>query len=340
MTTPDSSPADDAAAARSLLGPVNPVPHLSLAPEETMAARARVGMIRATPAPPPPRRGRFVVAGAVALVSVATLVAVVLIPTGQSNETTSLATGPGAKAVGAASAATRMSGSARALLTVTHDGRTITAAGTGDFGTGDARAEVALANDGPGSTITIVRARGGIYARFPQGMNPVAGDKPWVSVDAPSLARLTQLALGDMGAQVTGAPLDALTYLQAVSGDVTIVGPDTTRGEPTTHYRGAIDPTRVAAQLPEALRPHASKSGAAPVPNLPVDAWIDGQGRLRKLAVSGDPTGATPGEGGPPTITLELWDFGVKVDATPPPPNQVADVSGLLGTFVQNLRTP
>ena len=351
MNTSASSPDDDTAAVRSLLGPANPVPDPSLNGQELAAARAGIGMARAAPARPRRPRGRFWVAGAVAAASVATLVAVVAIPAGQSTDTTSLATGPGAKAVGAAVAATEASGTARGLLTIADGGQAITADGIGDFASGDGRAEIAPGGGPLTRTITVVRTGAGIYARLPDGMNPVSRDKPWVSVDAATLARLTQLALGDVGAQITGAPLDALTYLRAVSGDVALVGPDITRGEPTTHYRGSIDPSKVKAQLPEALRPHPSTGGGASAPNLPADLWIDGQGRLRKLVISGGPTGLAPFGGSATTrpstasteestITLELWDFGVPVEVTAPPADQVADVSGLLGTFVQNLRRP
>jgi len=352
VTTPASSPTDDAAAVRSLLGPTNPVPEMSLTPGEVQSARAGLAMVRVAPAPPRPPRGRFVVAGAVATLSVATLIAVVAIPAGRDPATTSLATGPGAKAVGAAVAATQASGTARGLLTITHAGGTVTASGTGDFGSGEARAEIALAGDPRSGTVTVLRTWTGIYARLPEGMNPLSADRPWVSVDAPTLARLTQLALGDGAAQITGAPLDALTYLRGVSGDVTLVGPDTTRGEPTTHYRGAVDPTKAAAQLPEAIRAHAPPAAAGPA-SLPADLWIDGQGRLRKLVItehsaagSAEDSAVVPPAGPGPTtitletITLELWDFGIPVEVSAPPADQVADVSGLLGTFVQNLGRP
>ncbi len=349
--TSASTPDDDAAAVRSLLGPANPVPDPSLNGDELAAARAGMGMARAASTPPPRPRGRFVVAGAVALVSVATLVAVVAIPTGQGNDTTSLATGPGAKAVGAAVAATEASRTARGLLTIRHGGQAITADGIGDFAGGDARAEIAPVADATSRRITVVRTGAGIYARLPDGMNPLSRDKPWVSVDAVTLARLTQLALGDLGAQITGAPLDALTYLRAVSGDVALVGPDTTRGEPTTHYRGSIEPSRITGQLPEALRPPAPAAGGAAAAKPPADLWIDAQGRLRKLVISVDPnTLASSGRSASTrpstaaaeasTITLELWDFGVPVEVTAPPAEEVADVSGLLGSFAQNLSRP
>lgn len=337
MTSAANLP-DDAAAVRSLLGPANPVPDPALPPAEVQAARASVGLARAGTAPARPPRGRFVVAGALAAASVATLVALVAFPAGPGPETTSLATGPGAGAVRAAAAATEASETARGLLTVVGGGRTITASGTGSFGRGDAEGVI---EDGHGATIRIVRTGAAVYARLPSGMTQLAGDKPWVSVDAATLDRLTSLAFGGGGgggaADLTAAPLDALGYLRGVSGDVAVVGPDTIRGEPTTRYRATIDPSRAAAGLPAALPGHASAAAAA-APVLPTDLWIDGQGRLRKLVVTGDPGAGTAAGGGSATITLELWDFGIPVEVKAPPADQVADLSALLGTFAQNLR--
>ena len=351
MTTPATSLADDAAAVRSLLSPANPVPDPSLAPADVQTARGSVGVARTTAAASRPPRGRFLVAGGIAAACIATLVAIVAVPTGRGAGTTSLATGAGAKAIGAAAAATEASRTARGLLTVTSAGGTVTATGTGNFDTGEAAAEVAMADGPRESTITVLRTGTGVYARLPGGMNPMSTGKPWVSIDAPTLARLTELALGESAAHITGAPLDALAYLRAVSGDVTVVGTDTTRGEPTTRYRAAVDPARAAAQLPGALRAHAPASGAAPA-SLPADVWIDGEGRLRKLVIT-DPADAGAGAAagtvpapaadpppGPTTITLELWDFGTPVEVSAPPADQVADVSGLLGTFAQNLQRP
>jgi hypothetical protein len=165
-----------------------------------------------------------------------------------------------------------------------------------------------------------------------------------VSVDAATLARLTQQALGDLGTPATGAPLDALAYLRGVSGDVQVVGPDSTRGEPTTRYRGAVDPAKVAEQLPAAARPQATAMAGQVGQMLPADLWIDSQGRLRKLVLTADLAKVQGAPAGPATgtatVTLELWDFGTTVDVTAPPPEQVVDVGGLLGGFLGRGRTP
>jgi len=345
MTTAPRSTADDVAAALSLLGPANPVPDPALAREDVLSARASVGLARASASTPTRApRGRFVAAGAVAVLSVMALVALAAMPATQDDGTISLATGPGGPAVASAYAATARSGTARGLLTVTSGSDSVTATGIGDFDGGAAQAEIVLVEGSrsPAATITVIRTGEAVYAKLPPGTSPLAADKPWVSLDARTLTQVMQLALGDVGAQVSGAPLDALAYLKAVSGDVQVVGPDTTRGEATTRYRGTVDPQKVAEQLPAGVRPDATRA-AGKVGPLPADLWIDGQGRLRKLVLTADLSQVEDGAvapAGPATVTVELWDFGTAVDVTAPPPDQVVDVGGILGTFLGGARRP
>ena len=340
--TPSPIP-DDLTAVRSLLGPADPVPDPTLPREQVLAARASVGLARAHPAAAPRRRARFVAAGAVAVLAVATLVALVAVPQDEPG-TVSLATGPGAQAISSAYAATARTGTARGVLTVTSGDSTLTATGAGDFETGVGRAEVELVGrpGSPAAHLTVIRTADGVYAKLPEGATPLGPGKPWVKVDAATLARLAQLAGGDIGAQLTGAPLDALAYLRAVSGDVQIVGPDIVAGEPTTRYRGVVDPQKVADQLPPALRPEAGRLAGHVGQPLPADLWIDAEGRLRKLVLTADLHQAGPAGAGaqPVTLTLVLSDFGTAVDATPPPADQVVDVGGLLGGFLGGTRRP
>jgi hypothetical protein len=337
--TPAADPTpDDLSAVRSLLAPLDPVPDPTLAREDVLAARASVGLARAKAAPAPRRRG-LVAAGAVAALSVATLLALVLLPgDGRSTETIDLATGPGAQAINAAYQATTKAGTARGVLTVDHGNSNVTATGVGDLDTGAGRAEVDLVEPGSsrGVHVTVIRTADAIYAKLPVGANPLSATAQWVSVDAATLARLAQMAAGDLGAQVTGSPVDALSYLKAISGDVQVVGPDEVRGEPTTRYRGAIDAKKVAEQLPAQLQAHAAQATGQVGQTIPADLWLDAEGRLRKLVLT---TEEAPGRT-PTTLTIVLWDFGAPVDATPPPADQVVDVGGLLGGFLNGTRRP
>lgn len=97
------------------------------------------------------------------------------------------------------------------------------------------------------------------------------------------------------------ASMNALEYLKSVSEEVTTVGTETVRQVKTTHYRASGD----------LGRPETDSQ-------LPVDVWIDEDGRTRRFLYR----------------NLELWKeyeyvtefygFGVSVDdIEPPPPDKV-----------------
>jgi hypothetical protein len=86
-----------------------------------------------------------------------------------------------------------------------------------------------------------------------------------------------------------------------------------------------------------------TNDGSALAPALgrtvPMDVWIDAQGRLRQLQVSLDLNTLNPSQGvtlpsqvhGTAVLTVDLWNFGVTVHPVPPPANQVSDASSLIG---------
>ena len=56
-------------------------------------------------------------------------------------------------------------------------------------------------------------------------------------------------------------------------------------------------------------------------PTVPVDVWVDGQGRLRRVAL-------TTGGGGTTTVTLS--EYGVPVSVAAPRADEVNDLGALL----------
>ena len=91
------------------------------------------------------------------------------------------------------------------------------------------------------------------------------------------------------------------------------------RGAPATHYRVTIDLARADAALPTGVTVPAGPYRR--VSQIPADVWLDADGLARRIAVMTDPTG---GDGGTPMWSIvELWDFGVPADITPPAPGEV-----------------
>lgn len=109
-------------------------------------------------------------------------------------------------------------------------------------------------------------------------------------------------------------PLDALF---GASGDAVEIGPEAVRGVPATRYRLTVDLARADAALPAGVSvpsgPYRSLRA------LPAEVWLDAAGLARRISVNSEPATA----GAQAWSILELWDFGVAADITPPGPDEV-----------------
>lgn len=110
-------------------------------------------------------------------------------------------------------------------------------------------------------------------------------------------------------------PLDALFGAR----DAVEIGAGTVREVPTTHYRLTIDLAQADAALPAGVTVPAGPYRA--LSQIPGEVWLDADGRARRIAVS---TGQLATDDDAPAWSiLELWDFGVPADITPPSPDDV-----------------
>ncbi len=174
------------------------------------------------------------------------------------------------------------------------------------------------------------------YFDFPPEVPEFAGRR-WLKVDPRELSERSSANLGGLHLLAYLDPAASVQLLQAVSEGLEVVGQEQVRGTPTTHYRARLDLERVASQVPAQARDDVARAkDVAGVRHVPVEAWVDEGGRLRKVrqivdlsqAKVKDPTD-TP-YSGTLTITFELFDFGSEVHVDEPPPDQVTDLSSLL----------
>ena len=115
--------------------------------------------------------------------------------------------------------------------------------------------------------------------------------------------------LGDAGASVpglNGTPSSALDLLRDVAGPVETIGDDTIAGHHATHYRATVSEAKMIE----------GGDGS-------VDVWIDDQDRVVKIQ-------STTPDGGA-GITFEVTAFGVPVDVTAPPADEVITLPGTDG---------
>jgi hypothetical protein len=158
-----------------------------------------------------------------------------------------------------------------------------------------------------------------VYARVPGVGTP---DKPWIETDASTFGAQS----GSFG---SSDPTQFIDFLKGVSSGIKDEGDDTVRGDHTTELAFRIDLRKAEAKLGsdqrQAVEQAIQQLGTS---TLPAHAWIDDQGRLRRMSFSFDIH--QNGKSANIDITLELFDFGVKVDVQPPPASQVSQ-SGLGG---------
>jgi hypothetical protein len=155
--------------------------------------------------------------------------------------------------------------------------------------------------------------------------------KHWFKLDVSGLAGSS--SSGGLGSIGSSDPTAFLDSLRGVSSDVRELGHETVRGVDTTHYAITIDMTKALDRIPGADH-HVAEQGLKMLGtgSLPAEVWIDGQGRPRKFVMHVDVregAGAVVG-----TLTMELYDYGAKVDVQAPRADDTIDLMGLLdGAF-------
>lgn len=158
-------------------------------------------------------------------------------------------------------------------------------------------------------------------------------ERPWLKIDIERLASRPGIDTDSLRQLQRNDPTAVLNYLRGVTDDVREIGTETVRGDPTTHYRATLDLDRAADEVePEVrdvIRQIISELGTS---RLPTDAWIDEEGRLRRLRYTLELSASQP-EGEPVTTrvtaSFELFQFGRPVDVADPPAAEVQDVADL-----------
>jgi len=117
------------------------------------------------------------------------------------------------------------------------------------------------------------------------------------------------------------APYDPLWPLDALFGasdDAVEIGPQAVRGVPATRYRLTVDLARADAALSAGVSVPSGSYRA--LSRMPTEVWLDAAGLARRISVSTDPSAAADKQ---VWSIIELWDFGVAVDITPPGPDEI-----------------
>jgi hypothetical protein len=168
------------------------------------------------------------------------------------------------------------------------------------FGAGKPKVHASAVFDGS----TLYMKSMAFAAKLPEG-------KTWIKIDEKDLKKA---GLGSLSDAQQGTPTQSLKALRA-AGHTVKIGPATVGGVPTTKYHTTVDLEK------EKL---ADEMGAK---RLPVDAWIDRKGRLRKVTFALSPSDPTKAG----KFSLLLGGFGPAATVEPPPSDQTVDISKALG---------
>ncbi|QIJ61070.1 hypothetical protein [Streptomyces sp. JB150] len=200
------------------------------------------------------------------------------------------------------------------------DGKTITSDGEGviDLAEGDSVMTV-RAQDGTLEQRVVDQV---LYQKVTGQKAP--GGKPWIKIDLKKAA-----AQQGLGNQQLGDPAQTAAYAKAITDkDVTKVGTEKIDGTSTTHYKVSVD----VAELPGGEQ--MSKQLG---PTLPMQVWLDDEGRLRRQQIdmtvdapasaSAQPDNSAAPQRLKMSTVLQFSDFGTEVDAEAPPSGQVADMT-------------
>lgn len=216
--------------------------------------------------------------------------------------------------VSSAAAKSAQAGSVKADFTISGGGAN--GEGSGTFNTGGDRSGQSTLNltvnrrVNAVDTITtgkVLYLRSRVFAQA-----GISGAKDWLKVD---LAQLAQQGGGGLSnlANVTPSPTTALAYLRGAK-DAKKVGTESVAGADTTHYKVTADLQRAAARSSgsdkESIKQVMQLTGRK---TLPMDAWVDGDGYLRKVTWAQQ---ASAGAGA--KISMVLHDFHAPVKIEPP----------------------
>ncbi|MEU5223596.1 hypothetical protein AB0G55_13175 [Streptomyces toyocaensis] len=161
-----------------------------------------------------------------------------------------------------------------------------------------------------------------LYQKAPGQKTP--GGRPWIKIDLRKVAE--QQGVNN---QQIGDPAQTAAYAKAITDkDVTEVGTEKVDGVNTTHYRVSVDVARL---------PGGDQMRKQLGPTLPMQVWLDDEGRLRRQQIdmtvkAPASASAKPDGGAAPrqlemTTVMEFSDFGTEVDAEAPRADQVTDMT-------------
>ena len=112
-------------------------------------------------------------------------------------------------------------------------------------------------------------------------------------------------------------PTDVLARVVRASVENAEVANEEVRGTETTHFRARVDLEKLVEQLPPSERPNDASVRSRPQ-FVPVDVWVDGENRLRRITMEQKQDDSTF------STRFDLFDYGVDVEVEQPSDNVIS----------------
>lgn len=172
-----------------------------------------------------------------------------------------------------------------------------------------------------------------LFMKFPKEFAEIApGLKEWVRADVEELSKQSGFSLPGLNSLAGQDPASVLNFTRGAES-VTEVGPGSVRGVATTHYKMTIDVKKALEAFPEDARGGLdSMFSDAGIKSIPMELWLDAEGRARRLRFALDlakfagAVGAgSTGQEGSAAIGIEFYEFGSPVSVSAPPAGSVSE---------------
>jgi hypothetical protein len=171
-----------------------------------------------------------------------------------------------------------------------------------------------------------------MYMSSPLLAGGLPGGKQWLKLDLAKLGKQAGIDVGSLMQSGSQDPTQMLRFLKGASGDITKLGSETVRGEPTTHYKATVDFTKIPDTVPASQRAAVRSAmrqlvGLAGTKTMPMEVWIGDDGVARRIAT--DMTMTIDGQRTKLAQRMEFYDFGTKVAIAVPPASETFDAGEL-----------
>lgn len=189
-------------------------------------------------------------------------------------------------------------------------------------------------------TLNAVFNGANFYIKLPAAVSgEIPGSKPWLEFNLGGLARVAGIpglsALASESSSLND-PGQYLDYLRAAaSGTVKDLGQATVNGVQTTQYHAEIDLSKLADAVPASSRSSVQQLVAQlekrfSAGKMPVDAWIDGSGRIRRMAMAYSLQVPNTGQTSTVAMVMDFGDYGPQPKPAIPPASETTNLLSLL----------